>query len=105
MPKFTLCFLTKDLILFGNVDPHLWLMFKPLGDVPTSYTLAPKDFKSFGPDLYPAPFAQSMAILIPFKRKLFGKLLFKISIYLASFHLVQIILTHYHNMDCVKLLS
>ena len=68
------------MILFGYVDPHLWLIFNPLGDVPTVYTFAPKDFKSFGPDLYPAPFAQSIAILIPFKLKLFGKFSFKILI-------------------------
>ena len=39
--------------------------------------------KLFGPDLYPAPFAQSMAIFIPFKLKFFGKLFFKILIYLS----------------------
>ena len=35
IPKFTLCFLTKDLIFFGKVDPQFLLIFTPLGDVPT----------------------------------------------------------------------
>ena len=51
--------------------------------MPTLYTFAPKDLKSLGPDLYPAPFAQSMAILIPLRLNLFGKLDFKILIYLS----------------------
>ena len=37
-------------------------MLKPLGDVPNSKTFAPKFLKSFGPDLYPAPLAQSIVI-------------------------------------------
>ena len=45
--------------------------------------MAPKDFKSFGPDLYPAPLAQSIAILIPFRLKLLGKFDFKILMYLS----------------------
>ena len=75
-----LCFLTDNWIFLGKVDPQFWLIFKPLGIVPTLYTFAPKDFNSFGPDLYPAPLAQSMAIFIPFRLKLFGKLLFNILI-------------------------
>ena len=43
IPRFTLCFFTRNLILFGKVDPHLLLIFKPFGDVPILYTLAPKD--------------------------------------------------------------
>jgi len=38
-------------------------MFKPLGLIPIAMTFAPKDLSSFGPDLYPAPFAQSITIL------------------------------------------
>ena len=45
--------------------------------------MAPKILRSFGPDLYPAPLAQSIAIFIPFKLKFFGKLLIKIFIYLS----------------------
>ena len=75
MPKFTLYFLTKNFILLGNVDPHLSLMFKPLGDVPIWYTFAPNDFKSFGPDLYPAPFAQS-GDFYSFQTKFFWKIIF-----------------------------
>ena len=82
IPRLTLYFLTKDLIFLGKVDPQFLLIFKPFGEVPTLYTFAPKDFRSLGPDLYPAPFAQSIAILIPFKLKFSGKLDFKISMYL-----------------------
>ena len=79
----TLFFLTRDLILFGKVEPQFLFIFNPLGDVPISYTLAPKDLRSFGPDLYPAPFAQSIAILIPLSLKFFGKFFFKISKYIS----------------------
>ena len=51
-------------------------MFIPFGLVPTSKTFAPKDLSNFGALLYAAPLAQSIAILVPFKLKLFGKLFF-----------------------------
>ena len=34
IPISALCFLTKDFILFGKVEPHLSLILKPFGDVP-----------------------------------------------------------------------
>ena len=44
-------------------------------------TCAPNVFNNVGPDLYPAPFAQSITIFSPFKLKFFGKFLRKILIY------------------------
>ena len=49
-------------------------MFKPLGFTPIENTFAPKSERILGADLYPAPFAQSKTILIPFRLKLLGKL-------------------------------
>ena len=58
-------------------------MFKPFGDAPYSKTFAPRLLKSFGPDLYAAPFAQSITIFMPFKLKLLGKFFFNIFMYLS----------------------
>ena len=48
---------------------------------PIAITLAPKDLSNFGPDLYPAPFAQSITILKPFKLNFLGKFFLRILIY------------------------
>ena len=58
-------------------------MFSPFGFTPNEITLAPREDKIFGADLYPAPLAQSIIIFIPFRLKFFGKLSFKILIYLS----------------------
>ena len=52
-------------------------MFRPFGFVPSWYTFAPRDLNNKGPDLYAAPLAQSIAILIPFKVKADGKFFLK----------------------------
>src|SRR5210317_1439032 len=80
IPKCALYFLTARLILYGYVEPQRSLIFSPFGLTPIDITFAPNDFKSTGPALYPAPFAQSKTIRIPFRLKLLGRLLFKILI-------------------------
>ena len=80
MPICALCFFTADLILFGNVDPQFLLIFKPFGLTPIAITFAPRDFSNSGPDLYPAPFAQSITIRKPLRLKFLGKFFFNISI-------------------------
>ena len=77
IPISALNFFTADCIFFGKVEPHFLLIFKPLGWMPIEKTFAPKDFNNFGPDLYPAPFAQSITIFNPFKLKFFGKFFLK----------------------------
>ena len=42
IPMSALFFFTRNLILFGNVEPQLLLMLIPLGFVPNWKTLAPK---------------------------------------------------------------
>ena len=56
-------------------------MFNPLGFTPNEITFAPNDFSRYGPDLYPAPFAQSITILRPLKLNSFVKFFFNILIY------------------------
>ena len=59
----------KDLILLANVEPQFKFIFKPFGLVPMVITCAPNIFNNFGPDLYPAPFAQSTTNLNPDKSR------------------------------------
>ena len=49
--------------------------------MPVLKTFAPSDSNNLGADLYAAPLAQSIAILMPFNEKVFGKFFFKILIY------------------------
>ena len=44
IPMLALYFFTADLILFGNVDPQLSLIFNPFGFIPIAITFAPKRF-------------------------------------------------------------
>ena len=83
IPISALCFFVKALIFFGKVDPHLSFIFNPLGEIPISKTFAPRDLNNFGPDLWAAPFAQSIAIFNPFRLNEGGKFFFNISIYLS----------------------
>ena len=46
--------------------------------MPVLKTFAPSDSNNLGADLYAAPLAQSIAILMPFNEKVFGKFFFKI---------------------------
>ena len=55
-------------------------MFNPFGFTPIGKTFAPRFFNNFGAAIYPAPLAQSMAILILFNLKFFGKLFLRILI-------------------------
>ena len=59
------------------------LIFKPLGFIPSDITLAPNSVNNLGAALYPAPFAQSITILIPFKLKFEGKFFLSILIYFS----------------------
>ena len=58
-------------------------MFNPFGEIPVLNTLAPNEVNKFGPDLYPAPLAQSNAIFIPSRLNEDGKFYFRIFIYLS----------------------
>ena len=78
IPIWALYFFTADLILLGNVEPQFSLIFKPLGLIPIAITFAPKDLNNSGPDLYPAPFAQSITILNPLRLNSLVKFFFKI---------------------------
>ena len=78
-----LFFFTAACIFFGNVEPHFSLIFNPFGLTPIETTFAPSDFSNCGPDLYPAPLAQSITIFKPFKLKFFGKFFLRILRYFS----------------------
>ena len=50
----------------------------PYSDYKVGSAVLTKSDKIFGADLYPAPFAQSKTILIPFKLKSLGKFFLRI---------------------------
>ena len=79
IPISALCFFVKILIFFGKVDPHLSFIFSPLGEVPISNTFAPRVLNNFGPDLWAAPFAQSIAIFNPLRLNEEGKRIYNLA--------------------------
>ena len=69
--------------IFINLFYPFLLILSPLGLTPIEITFAFSDFSKNGPDLYPAPFAQSITIFIFFKLKFLGKFFLKIFIYFS----------------------